>query len=291
MTTANNLSIEIPETRIVKHGLTLSRINIIKEHSSKLSVAGVKDHEGLKKVTKTRKFIKKLRLGVEIKRKHLNADMLREMRENNFAARFIINELKPSEKYLGNIEKQIANEKEAIRLEKKRIALEKLQKRIDALAPYNVAVDIASIKDLTDEQFTNLLDKVKFDHAAEESRKQMQANLLADQNKALLEENIKLKNTVAAIANVPEAELIIENPLPNREPFPVSQVGSATSTETKTDPSSEDTSEIKLAVKNYALALQAVPLPSIKNEQARAVFLSAHAHIQMGINMLLKAVE
>lgn len=284
----NTAVIEISQQRVSKHNLTLSRINIIKEHSSTLTVNGVKDHAGLKKVVKTRRFIKRLRINVEVKRRELNADMLREIRENNFAARFIVNELKPSERHLGTIEKEIANEKLAIKLEKKRLKLERLQKRIDALAGFDVAVDIASIEDLTDEQFAILLDKVKFDHAAAKAKKEMEAQLLADENRRLLEENIQLKQSVAASDAAPDASLVIQDqPSTNHSADSIPQAAA----EEKPAPSPEDIIDTKLMIKNYAIALKAVPVPDIKNEQAKLILLSAQAHINTGINMLLKAVE
>lgn len=289
MKTQNNTAVvEISQQRVSKHNLTLSRINIIKEHSSTLTVNGVKDHAGLKKVVRTRKFIKRLRINVEVKRRELNADMLREIRENNFAARFIVNELKPSEKNLGNIEKEIANEKLAIKLEKKRQKLERLQKRIDALAGFAVAVDIASIEDLSEEEFNALLVKTQFDYEVRKKQKEFETKQLADENKRLLEENIQLKQSVAASDPAPDVALVIQDQnTANPAPADNTQVAA----EVKAAPSPEDIIDTKLLIKNYAVALKAVPVPDIKNEQARLILLSAQSHINTGINMLLKAVE
>lgn len=277
-------TIQINPQRVSRHNLTLSRINVIKDHSSTLTVNGVKDHAGLRKVVKTRKFIKRIRLNVEARRREINADMLREIRENNFAARFIINELKPSEKYLNNIEKEIANEKEAIKLEKKRLELERLQKRIDALAGFDVAVNIADIKDISDQEFSILLEKSKIDYLERQAQKEADAKRLAEENNRLKEENKKLKESVEqSAANTVDVASsfneVIPEPTTSITDTPQPQIYD------------EDLAEIKLLVKNYASALQAVPVPYFKNEQARSVMLNAQTHINTGIKMLLNAVD
>lgn len=286
MKTENNLLIEINPARVVKYNMTMARVNLIKEHASWLSVDGVKDHKGLRKVVKTRKFIKSIRRTVEVRRKDLNADMLREMRENNFAARFIINELKPTEKFLNNIEKEIANEKTAIKLEKQRIALERLQKRIDALAGFDIAVDIASIKDLSDEQFAVLLTKTQIEYHERKVQKEIEAKKLSDDIQRLKDENALLKQAVPAPDLPVQAEVPAAHSNASHE-----AVAPANEQIKEVAPSPEEMQTIKKLVKEYALALKAVPVPVITNDQARIILINAQVHINNGINMLLKAVE
>lgn len=273
-----------------KLNVTLTSVQRIKHIASQLTVNGVKDYKGLRTVTKARKTLKDYRLAINDKRKELNADILKQMRDTNYVAKLLINELKPEEVRLRNIEKEIANEKLRIKLEKKRQELERLQSRINQLTAYECAYDIDEVQKATDEQFSLMLDKAKFNYEAAQQLKRDQAKRLAEENEKLKQENEQLKQSVAAnVVSQPMQVIEIHPPENFVEPHIVETTNHVDVPEQGL--SEQEKEEIKMLVKNYALAVQAVPVPDIKDTQALLVFNNAYNQISAGVNMLLRAVE
>ena len=280
----NGLAIEKVTDHVQKFNLTVSRIEAINRYAGMLKVTGINDHSGLKKVVKFRRAIKDARLKTDNKRKELNADPLKLIRDNNYVAKAIITALKAPETHLRLIEKDIEQKKTARKLEKKKKALERLQQRITQLNAYEVAYEIEDVEKATDAQFSTMLDKAKYTYETAQALKQQQAKQQAVEIEKLRLENEKLKASIPP----PVTETVYE-PVNDAPP-----IDDTTSSEPVTSNAAElcekdKQADIK-AVKEYALALQAVVLPKIKIHEAKVFFLNAHSKINEGINMLLKAV-
>lgn len=271
---------EILPARLSAHQLSFGKLQAIRNHANTLSVDGVKDHAGLRKVVKARKFVKKIRLAVMDRRKELNANMLREMRENNFAARYIINELLPVETYCKNIEKEIKNEKEAIKLEKKRLELERLQKRIDALAPYSVVPEVEELTKMTDQEFESFIEKVKKDHEEKQSAQKLQAKLLYEANEKLEQENERLKGELGISYSM---DLVPNLPIPEPQP--------AIETPELSNPIETTPDNSKELLKAYYNGVKAVEVPVLSNEQANFIMLNAQVHIKKGLTLIYNAIK
>jgi hypothetical protein len=265
-------AIEISQNKLAKQNLTLSRINTIKEAASHLNVTGIKDHEGLKKVTKARKFIKRIRIEVNERRRDLNADHLREIRENNYAARFITKELEPSEKRLRNIERDIDNEKKRIKLEKQRLLLEKIQTRLAELLKYEVVSSVAEIEKLSDKKFSALLDKTKFDFTAKKAKEEAEAKRIQDENELLKKENEELKKSLPVPTDPSNTNVPENKPIDKK---------------VEEKPVAAKNSNDVMMIKQYMEQVSGIDIPNLKSKEAIEAMEATQVFIQSGYTILV----
>lgn len=265
------ITIEIKPENISPFNFTKNRLQFINEAVKKMKVEGVKDHKGLKAVTKHRKNIKQMRIAVGKRRIDLNKDLLYQMRQNNCAAKFIITELLPAEIYLKSIEKDIAEAKAKIREEKEAALMERLQSRVDQLVPFNIVPELLLLKKMSDKEFETFLKGVISAHNEAEKERLKNVQSLASQNQALAEENAHLKQQLPAAA-----------PLEQSSPVNIS-----------TDFNTVHIGTVKDIVNAYCENIKAIQLPVIPEEipELRTAFNNGHAMILKGINLILAATK
>lgn len=137
--------------------------------------------------------LKRIRTGVESKRKELKEDSLRTGRAIDSVARYVKDTIDPAEKYLELQEKfvEIKKAEEALRVKQERT--EKLLKYTDDLSLYN-------IDSLDDEQFNTLLGKVKKEHNDKVASEKAEAERIEKErlekeaeDKRIREDNEKLR--------------------------------------------------------------------------------------------------
>lgn len=186
----------VPIAKIKEFQVDLVHIRKIVGEYSLLTVDGVKDHAGLKKLTSARQELKAIRIKVDKRRMELNSGLLNKMRSNNKAGKYIIGEFLPTELILRGREREIKNQKEEIRLEKKRAKMEKLQVRINALNKFEMPFELNAIEFLTDRQFAKLLAQAEIIFNERKVAKEQNAKKMAEETLKVINENIELKEKI-----------------------------------------------------------------------------------------------
>lgn len=143
-----------------------------------LEVTDVNDDEGMKKAREIRRKLQDIRTkGVEVTRKELKEQSLRESRAIDGMANVIKAIIVPVEKHL------MAQEKFK-ELQEEKILLERYQKRIDLLGKYVDDVTLYKIKEMSDEAFEKLLGDAKLAHEAKlEAERKAEAERVEAQKK------------------------------------------------------------------------------------------------------------
>lgn len=155
---------------------------LVKEGRS-LEVTDVNDDEGMKKAREIRRKLQDIRTkGVEVTRKELKEQSLRESRAIDGMANVIKAIIVPVEKHLMEQEKY----KE---LQEEKLLLERYQKRIDLLSQYVDDVTLYKIKEMSDEAFEKLLGDAKLAHEAK-----VEAERKAEEERLEQERKLKLLN-------------------------------------------------------------------------------------------------
>jgi colicin import membrane protein len=160
---------------IAKFSLPDARIAELKQAYGGLTIAA----NGLDAVKKARAEVRSLRTGLENKRKELKADYLETGRKIDAEAKRLTELLLEVETPLDEEIKKDEAEKERIRQEKEEKEQAILNQRINDLLAngmaFNgsyyaigkiVAIDVVTLKNFKDEDFTRLLDRVKSENAA-----------------------------------------------------------------------------------------------------------------------------
>lgn len=281
----------VPVAKIKEFHVELAHIRKIVSEYALITVDGVKDHAGFKKLSGARKELKTMRVKVDARRKELNAGFLEKIRSNNKAGKFIIGELFPTELLLRTREKEILNQKEAIRLEKKRIKMERLQKRVEQLNAFEVAFVMAEVEEMTDQEFTEFLSRSEISFKERAIAKEQNAKKMAEEQAKLLQENAILRDKLSGIAmnEGPGAEgdikiVILPEELKEETigasfPHPTSEL-------------SEDAKKkIYHDIQVYIDGLKSVPIPRIDHMPSKIIFLNAHSKIMEGIAILQDAIK
>lgn len=154
--------------------------------------------ELMKEAKQKRLTLKRIRNGVETKRKELKEDSLKQGRVIDSVARYVKDNIEPVEKYLELQEKfvEIKKAEEAAKLKAERI--EKLSSLTDDLSIYNFDT-------MTEESFNTLVEKLEDDERKRQAEIAEQKRLAEEAEKAkriedarIREENEKLKEEAKA---------------------------------------------------------------------------------------------
>jgi hypothetical protein len=184
---------KIIEREVEKFSYTLKKAADIKAGCLKIDVKDLKDRVNIALATETRRQVKEWRLGVDKKRRALNADALQQIRNTNAAAKTLRELFLEGELHLKNVELKVRKWKDEKRDAKEAEKMARLQTRIDQLAPYNVVPELAELKKMSDAEFNKLLAQIQADFAAAEELKKQQAQQFFEDQKKLQQENEILK--------------------------------------------------------------------------------------------------
>jgi hypothetical protein len=204
---------------VAKFDIARSWISGKKEEYSTLTVNGVEDKEGLKKITEAWQEIKGKRFAVRDKHEELKAGYLIVGRAIDKEKNELTALLKEIEDPLKAQIERIENEKEQIRQQKDKEAQERIQARVVELLDNGVklvgnfytigetvSVDISTIRDFDEVAYADFLGRVKKENAAlvaaeekriaeEKAEKEAQEKLAAD-NKRITEELQKQQDQI-----------------------------------------------------------------------------------------------
>jgi len=242
------------EQELQKFNLTNAAISELNESYKDLTITSLDDKTGYAQVKNARMFVKNLRVDIDKRRKELTADALKFQRAINNEAKRIIDLIQPLEDRLQSKEKwyelEHANIKAeaAIKLEKK--IMGRVTKLLATEAGYDgvaftwlfldMPLMMDSVRNLSDQDFDELLAKITCDFLAFDERRKQAANearelrekqeaefkqqqeMLAAERKALDDKAAALEAEAQRIKNLekpapaPVAELA-----PTPEPQPV----------------------------------------------------------------------
>jgi len=164
------INIEDATTKeIAKFNITDALIQEVKDQYSGLKVNDINDKNQISTLKKAVTHLQKLRTGLEKKRKELVAPYNEVVSSINGEAKRILEELQPIEKELKLEEARVKEEIEKAEKEAERLLEERKKKRVDDLilagaefdgsfySSGNVSVDINTIANITDDEFTLLI--------------------------------------------------------------------------------------------------------------------------------------
>jgi hypothetical protein len=164
-------NVETMENKLMKLTATDEAIADFKERYLGLTIKGVDDKEGLKAVYKARQDVKNTRVSLTKYADSLKQDALAWQRKVNAEEKRVVAELKAIEDYLQEEEDKIEAEKERLRREEELKETQRIQSMIQALVQYNVSVDYAVLKYITEEGFAELLENAKEEHRIAQEKK------------------------------------------------------------------------------------------------------------------------
>lgn len=186
------------EFEIQKFNVADARIQELKEQFKDLTIEGIDDKKGIKAVSEAISIVRSLRTGVEAKRKDLKNFYLNTGKGIDAEAKRITELLLEVENPLKDKKQAIDDEIQRIKDEEERVEQERINKRVEALKTAgiqfdgsfysigsNISVDLITIKDLKDEDFEKLVQKVSEENAKIEAEKSIQ-KLHEDRKEQLL---------------------------------------------------------------------------------------------------------
>lgn len=137
-----------------------SLMQLAKEYKG-LTIDGVDDKEGYKKVSEARKILKSERVKVEKDAKELRENAVKFQKSVISREKELVAIIEPIENELQTEETRIDEDREKIRVEDERKKSEKINSRIKVLSDYHYAVDIQIITNMSDEKFQDVLNEAK----------------------------------------------------------------------------------------------------------------------------------
>jgi chemotaxis protein histidine kinase CheA len=164
-----------PETGIVKLSVTDQEVAKLKEDYLGLTINGIEDKAGFKKVYEARQEVKRTRVALQKHAKGLREKAVEWQKKVLKEENRVVSELEAIEAHLQAEEDKIEAEKERIRQEKIEAENKMLQERIDALAAYGFAVDVNLLRSIDDESFQSVLANAKSEYDKEQIRKAEEA--------------------------------------------------------------------------------------------------------------------
>ena len=171
---AKDITVEdVISTEIKKFNLADAKIAELKEQFKGLKISGVKDKDGYKAVSEAIKIVRTYRTGVEKVRKQIKEDYLKTGRAIDEEAKRLTASLEEIENPLKDKKQEIDNEIQAEKDRQEAEAQAKTDKRVEELEAVgikfdgrfysigeDISVDIVTIKDFTDEQFSEFKNRV-----------------------------------------------------------------------------------------------------------------------------------
>lgn len=192
---------------VVKFNITDSEIAKMKEEYLALTVNGLEDKTGLKRVYDARQIVKKTRVGIVKYANELKESALAWQRKVNSEKDRVVGELEAIEEHLQAEEDKIQAEKDHIAAEKEKQEQARLQERIDKLAKYGYGVDLILLKAATDAQFEATLENARIEFEKAEAIKIEEARLKKLEEEKLIAERKELEQLRVKQA---EAQRIID---------------------------------------------------------------------------------
>jgi hypothetical protein len=200
-------TIEITETPEENNSISIlnkkeaSLRQLAKDYAD-LTINGVSDKEGYKKVHDARIILKNTRIQIKKVAEDLREDAKNFQKKVIAKENELIGLISPTEEALEAEEKRIDSEKEAIKKEEERKKAEKIQNRINSLAKFNYAADFSEVGTMSNEHFDSLLshankefqkeqERIAEEKAEEERKKAEQEELLAKQRAEIAEMKAK----------------------------------------------------------------------------------------------------
>lgn len=171
---AKDITVEdVISTEIKKFNLADAKIAELKEQFKDLKISGVEDKDGYKAVSEAIKIVRTYRTGVEKVRKQIKEDYLKTGRAIDEEAKRLTASLEEIENPLKDKKQEIDDEIQAEKDRQEAEAQAKTDKRVEELEAVgikfdgrfysigeDISVDIVTIKDFTDEQFSEFKNRV-----------------------------------------------------------------------------------------------------------------------------------
>lgn len=149
---------------IVKLNVTDIEIARLKAEYGSLTINGIEDKAGLKKVYESRQIVKKTRTGLVKYADDLKEKAAVWVKKVNAEKNRCVAELEAIEEHLQGQEDIIEAEKERLRQEAINAENERVQKRIDSPSEYGYGIDYAIVKSIDDPTFEKVLANAKVEH-------------------------------------------------------------------------------------------------------------------------------
>jgi hypothetical protein len=184
--------IEQPNMSIVKFNVTDAEIAAMKNEYMGLTVSGIEDKEGLKKVYESRQKVKRVRVSLVKYADDLKESAIAWQKKVNTEKNRVVGELEAIEAHLQEEEDKIAAEKERIRQEAELKEQQRIQTRVDRLAEYGFAIDLSFIKSISDDDFEKVVVNAKIEHEKELAAKAEQARIAKEEAERLKAEREEL---------------------------------------------------------------------------------------------------
>lgn len=174
------------ETLTTETGLAIldkreAGLKALKEEYEGLTISGIDDREGYKRVSEARKILKGERVGITKDAKQLRDGANKFCSTVIARERELIKIIEPLEEKLYDQEKAIDDEKERLEAEAEKKEADRVQDRVNQLAKFNQAIDFFEAKNISDEAFNELLNQARIDDAQEQEKKQLEAKRLEDE--------------------------------------------------------------------------------------------------------------
>lgn len=177
--------IEAPAMGVVKFNVTDSEIAKMKDEYMSLTINGIDDKLGFKKVYESRQIVKKTRTSLVKAANEMKEQAIAWQRKVNGEKDRIVGELEAIEGHLQGEEDKIEAEKAKIQKEKDDAEAARIQARIDKLAAFGFAIDYVTITAIDEPTFEKVLANAKAEHEKELAAK-AEADRLAKEEESRL---------------------------------------------------------------------------------------------------------
>lgn len=178
---------------------TEDQIAAVVQQYSVLSISGIEDRDGYKAVRDARLDLKRLRTGIENRRKELKSDALEYGRKVDAMAKRLTALLEPTERRLESEEKRIDDEKERLRKEAELARQRAIQARVDRVVALGVSFEIVKVQALADEEFeayfaelSDVARQVAERKAEEDRQRREEQRRLREEREAIERERVRL---------------------------------------------------------------------------------------------------
>ena len=141
----------------VRYDANLAQIAKLKEKYMLLKITDLNDKEQFDAVHDARMIMVKVRTTTDKQRKKNNEAANKYVKDNNAAAKEIVEAAAPIETHLQTEEDKVTKEKERIKAEEERIEKEKIQGRVDALQAVKVVLPFMDVATMTDDEYATVL--------------------------------------------------------------------------------------------------------------------------------------
>jgi colicin import membrane protein len=190
-----------------KFEVTDAAIAAMSKEFMALTIQGLDDREGYKRVKESRIFVKSKRVAVEKTRKELKEESLNFGRMVDAEAKRIFALLEPIESHLEAQETAIDKEKERIKAEEEAKAQAAINARVAILAGYGRQGDLMTVAMMPPDQFEAEVVKAKVEFEAEQARKAEEERRKKEESERLVrvaEEQAKERARLEAMAKEQE---------------------------------------------------------------------------------------